>query len=80
MSYIRALWATEPTRIVTLLVAVIVFLAAKLGIVIDQDSVGEALLLTLPILLGGETVRQKVSPASPDTGPDSDALLAEQLP
>lgn len=77
MSTIRALWATEPVRVLTLLTAVIVFAAAKLGVIIDEQNVGEALTLVLPILLGGEAARHRVSPAPDDVGPASDALLAD---
>lgn len=62
---LRAAWANEPVRIVTLLVAVIVFAAAKVGIVLDQEDVGSALLLIIPILLGGEAARSKVRPDQP---------------
>lgn len=72
---IRALWVTEPVRVLTLLTAAVVFAAAKLGVIIDEQSVGEALALIVPVLLAGEAARGKVSPAPADIGPASDALL-----
>lgn len=75
LDQIKALWLAEPVRVVTALAAIIVFLAAKLGIVVDQQGVGEALLLVLPILLGGEGARAKVSPVRQETGQASDDLL-----
>jgi hypothetical protein len=74
---IKALWVTEPVAVTTTVAAIVVFVAAKLGILIDQQNVGEALGLILPILLGGAAARQKVSPAPATTGPDSDALLGD---
>ncbi len=74
---LRALYVTEPVRSVAMLVAVVVFAAAKLGVVVDEQNVGEALLLILPVLLGGEAARQQVSPAVGDVGPDSDSLLPD---
>lgn len=79
MTVLRALWATEPARVITVLVAVVVFVAAKAGVVINEQDVGEALAIVLPVLLGGEAIRSKVSPAVPVIGDDSDALLADQL-
>lgn len=76
---LRALWATEPTRVTTLLVAIVVFAAAKLGLVIDTQNVGEALALLLPILLGGELVRAQVTPNPGPIGPPSDALLPPEV-
>lgn len=73
---IKALWTTEPARVTTVLVAVVIFAAARLGLVVDEQNVGEALALLLPIVLGGEIVRQKVTPAPGPVGPDSDALLS----
>jgi hypothetical protein len=73
----KALWTTEPARVTTILVAVIIFVAAKLGLIVDEQNVGEALALLLPILLGGEIVRAKVTPALGPAGPDSDALLQQ---
>lgn len=76
---IKALWATEPVAVTTALVAVVVFVAAKLGLVVDEQNVGEALALVLPVLLGGAAARQKVSPASGPVGPDSDSLLPDAV-
>lgn len=79
MNLIRALWATEPVRVITIVAAIVVFVFAKAGVVIDQQDVLDALVIVLPILLGGEAARTQVSPATPDIGDDSDALLASKL-
>lgn len=76
---IRALWATEPVRVVTILVAIVVFIAAKIGVVLDPQDVGDALLLLLPILLGGELARANVTPYMGPVGENSDALLPHQV-
>lgn len=75
LTTLRAVWATEPVRVLTVLSAVVVFIAAKAGVIIDEQNAGEALALILPILLGGEAARRRVSPAPGDIGPASDALL-----
>ncbi len=74
---LRAIYVTNPVRVITFAVALVIFLAAKLGVVVDEQNVGEALLLILPVLLGGEAARQQVSPAAGEVGPDSDSLLPE---
>lgn len=76
---IRALWVTEPVLVVSSLVAVIVFVLAKLGVVVDPQNVGEALTIALPILLGGAVARHKVSPAIGPVGPPSDSLLPHEV-
>jgi hypothetical protein len=73
---LKALWATEPALVVSALVAVIVFVCAKVGILVDEQTVSTSLGVILPILLTGAATRAKVSPAAPPLGPDSDALLA----
>ena len=52
----------NPVRVATYTAAVIVFVAAKAGVVISEQDVLPALLLILPIVLGGEAARRKVSP------------------
>lgn len=77
---LTVLWATEPVRVLTFAVAVVVFLAAKVGIVLDPQEVQDALVIVIPILLGGELARRQVSPAAGDVGPHSDALLDNARP
>lgn len=79
MNLLKALWVTEPARLIAALAALAVFVAAKAGVVVSEQDVGAALLIILPILLGGEAARTKVSPAPPPVDEDSDALLARQL-
>lgn len=59
---LRNVYAAEPSRVIALTVAVLVFTLAKLGVLVDEQNVGEALALVLPILLGGELTRAKVTP------------------
>ena len=59
-----ALYRREPARINAAAVSAVVFLAAKLGIVISEQDVLTSVLLVLPIVLGGEHTRAKVSPVS----------------
>lgn len=66
MSFIQDLWTREPARVIAVLVAVVVFALAKAGVVVDEQNVGEALALILPVLLGGEAIRSQVAPAEPD--------------
>ncbi len=75
LNRLRALWATNPVRVTAILTSIIVFAAAKTGILIDQADVLEALTLALPILLGGEIARAKVTPYQGDTATRSDELL-----
>lgn len=56
------LWAREPARITSFLAAAIVFVCAKAGILVDAQSVGSAIAIVVPILLGGEHIRSKVVP------------------
>lgn len=51
-----------PARVTSIIVAVIIFLAAKLGIVVDQQTLGASLAYVLPILLGGQIIHTQVSP------------------
>ena len=53
---------TEPVRVYTTGAAALVFLAAKLGVVVDKQSAIDALALCLPILLAGVGARKKVTP------------------
>jgi hypothetical protein len=53
---------TEPVRLYTVGAAAVVFLAAKLGIVVPKQEAINALALTLPILFAGVGARRKVTP------------------
>ena len=59
---LKALWAKEPALITAALVSVIVYVAARAGVVVDPQSVTDALAYVLPILLGGGLVRSQVAP------------------
>jgi hypothetical protein len=52
----------EPARVLTLGAAVVVFLAAKFGVVVDEQSAKDALAYCLPVLLAGVGIRRKVTP------------------
>lgn len=78
---LRALWANNPVRVTAILASIVVFVAAKLGVVVDEQNVGEALAIALPIVLGGEVARSQVTPYVGEIGPPSDELLdLEQAP
>jgi len=62
LAFLHGLWAKEPTRITSAIVAVVLFVAAKVGVVIPEADILEALGLILPVLFGGEVVRRKVTP------------------
>lgn len=62
MAVLQDLWRREPVRVVAVLASLIVFVLAKAGVVVDEQNVGEALLLVLPILFGGEAARDHVVP------------------
>lgn len=79
LDYLRALWQGNPVRVTAIAASVVVFALAKLGIVIDEQNVGEALTIVLPILLGGELARRKVTPYVGEVGPPSDELLEREL-
>lgn len=53
---------TEPVRVYTVGAAAVVFLAAKLGIVVPQQDAVDALAFCLPILVAGVGARRKVTP------------------
>lgn len=77
---LRSLYRREPARLIALLVAVLIFVANRVGLVLDEAGLGEAIGLALFVLLGGEVTRSQVSPAPPEVGPDSDALLRDRAP
>ena len=64
LAFAQSLWNKEPARIVSVTVAVLVFLCAKLGIVVPTQSIASAVAFALPLLLGGELIRTQVTPSS----------------
>ncbi len=64
-----ALWRNEPALVITSLAAAVVFLAAKAGVIIDQQTLIDSLGIVLPVLLGGAVIRRKVTPAPPVADP-----------
>lgn len=62
LKYLQALWHREPARVTAASAAVVVFIAAKAGVVISEQDVLPALAVVLPILMGGEAVRGNVIP------------------
>jgi hypothetical protein len=61
--YVLGIWKKEPTRVVAVVVAAVVFAAAKAGIVVSAVSVEHAVAYIIPILVGGELTRAHVTPA-----------------
>ena len=60
---LRRLYNREPARVIAVVVSAVVALATALGIVVDEESLGEILSYVAVILLGGEATRRKVTPA-----------------
>lgn len=59
---LRQKWRTEPVRVTGYTAALIVFVAAKYGIVVDAQGLAESLAFILPIILGTEKARGQVTP------------------
>lgn len=59
---IQRLWRREPARVIAALAGAVVFVAANVGVIVDQQDALDALALTLPLLLGGEAIRGRVEP------------------
>ena len=78
MDTIKALWLAEPARVAGYVAALIVFLAASFGVVVDEQSVVAAILYVVPIIIGTESTRAKVTPVQPALGRANDDLLHEQ--
>ncbi len=64
LALVKKLWAKEPARVVSVVAAAVVFIAASLGVVLPHESVLSAVGFVLPILLGGEVIRSQVSPVA----------------
>jgi hypothetical protein len=56
------LWRAQPVVWATRIAAVIVFVCAKAGVVIDTQSLVSALVIVVPILLSGHVARREVIP------------------
>ncbi len=69
LAKVRELWAREPTRVISVTTAVVVFVCAKLGVVVPAESVASAVDFAVPVLLGGEIIRNQISPAAPTAAP-----------
>lgn len=59
---VRGLWAVDPVRAATAVAAVVVFVCAKRGLIVEQQDVITALLLVVPVVLGGDQVARRVEP------------------
>lgn len=60
----RRIWRAEPVRTAGYLAALVVFVAAKLGVVVDEQDLVTSLLLILPVVLGVEKARGEVMPVT----------------
>lgn len=56
--------SANPVRTSASIASVVVFVATQLGIVVDQQSVAQALLLIIPVLVSAEVSHRKVSPVN----------------
>jgi hypothetical protein len=65
LALVKSLWAKEPTRVVSVVAAAVVFVAAKVGVIVPVESVANAIAFAVPLLIGGELIRTQVSPAIP---------------
>jgi hypothetical protein len=59
---IRRLYNREPARFVAFVLSGVVAVATALGIVVDEESLGEIVAYVVVILFGGEATRRKVTP------------------
>lgn len=57
------LYRRNPARVISFAAAVIVGLAAKLGVIVKPQPVQDVLVYVLPILLAGQATHRKVTPA-----------------
>lgn len=64
-AFVQKLWAKEPARIISSVGSAVVFIVAKLGIVVPAQSITHAVAIAVPLLLGGQLIRGVVSPAKP---------------
>jgi hypothetical protein len=72
---LRSLYHREPARLIALLVAFVLFISNRVGLVLDGAGLVETIGLALFVLLGGEATRSQVTPTPGPVGPDSDELL-----
>jgi hypothetical protein len=61
---VKRLVRREPVRVAAVLAAVVVTVAQEIGLVLDEQSVGEYAFQVLVILGFAEAARDKVSPAA----------------
>lgn len=81
LDWLRSLWTLNPVRTASLLAAAVVAVATQLGVVVEETSVVDTLLLVVPILLGGQAARAKVTPwVGPVGEPSDDRLPSDMLP
>lgn len=75
---LRQVWRHEPVRCATVIASAVVFAAAKAGLVIDQQTVVNALLYVVPLVLAGEAARPHVVPVH-KLSSDPKALPADRV-
>ena len=73
LDFVRSVYGREPALVRAGLVAVVVFVAAKFGVVLSEQDVGTALLYVLPVLGLGVAVRPAVTPVLVNRGYDGAA-------
>lgn len=57
------LYRREPVRVLSTVASAVVFVGAKLGVIVPEQSVLHALEYVVPIILSSEIARGHVSPA-----------------
>lgn len=82
LDYLRALWTTNPVRVISTTTTLILACAAALGVALDEATVSATLAAVIPVVLGaGELARAQVTPWQGEVGPPNDELLPlEQAP
>lgn len=62
MQVLIALCERYPARVAAIVAAVVVFATTKFGVIVDKQSVTDAVVLVLPILLAGQLTHRAVVP------------------
>ena len=63
LDYVAYLWAEYPARCISVVTAVVVYVASTRGIVLNEQDVTGAVKEVLPILLAGQLTHRRVTPA-----------------
>lgn len=70
---VQQVWKDEPVAVITTVTSVVVFVCARVGVVVPEQTIAHAVAYLVPILLGGAAARKRVSPAVPELDEPVDA-------